>query len=406
MMVLTLGLGFSRQGGSDQSTMYLINEISSLKRSMGSLDTVDSKLMNVANKLTQEMDTFKSMISEELQKIRDTTPGGIQSNLEDSVKNSLDMIEERTRYIKDFETNIEGVRNKFEESLKSGDRVFKFIKEEYDTLSKNITKLSTDLGKASGDLDKALGFGSGQVMEQINQNFASIESRFDTVAEQVGEKTSELFSGGIFREQFTQNLLNDVQQILGETMPLILEEEVGKSLEKLGKAPEVVEAAEKVDIASLELKDLASNLDSYLQTLAQDVKSISAAAQQSGGADLKVELAGFLNSMQDQLDTIKNYESTITQVLRTELPKLAGGGGGSGGEISSESFERLSQAVGQKVEESTLELKNTAMKMHDVFSKFNEQMARMVAFLEALKAKEDELKQREARIAEYERRMR
>ena len=44
--------------------------------------------------------------------------------------------------------------------------------------------------------------------------------------------------------------------------------------------------------------------------------------------------------------------------------------------------------------------------MHDVFSKFNEQMARMVTFLEALKAKEEELKQREAQIAEYERRMR
>ena len=85
-------------------------------------------------------------------------------------------------------------------------------------------------------------------MEQINQNFASIEARFDTVAEQVGEKTSELFSGGVFREQFTQNLLNDVQQILGETMPLILEEEVGKSLEKIGKAPEVLEAAEKTGI--------------------------------------------------------------------------------------------------------------------------------------------------------------
>ena len=109
--------------------------------------------------------------------------------------------------------------------------------------------------------------------------------------------------------------------------------------------------------------------------------------------------------MQDQLDTIKNYESTITQVLRTELPKLAGGGGASAG-ISADSLNQLSQAIGQKVEQSTLELKSTAAKMHDIFSKFNEQMARMVTFLEALKSKEEELKQREARIAEYESRMR
>ena len=44
--------------------------------------------------------------------------------------------------------------------------------------------------------------------------------------------------------------------------------------------------------------------------------------------------------------------------------------------------------------------------MHTVFSSFNEQMARMVTFLEALKSKEDELKQREARLLEYERRLR
>ena len=216
----------------------------------------------------------------------------------------------------------------------------------------------------------------------------------------MGEKTSELFTGGVFREQFTQNLLTDVQQILGETMPLILEEEVGKALEKLSKAPEVVQAAEKVDIAALELKDLSGNLYNYLQTLTQEVKALSTFAHQSGATDLKTELAGFLNSMQDQLDTIKNYESTITQVLRTELPKLAGGG------VSGDSLGGISQMITQKIEEKTLDLKNTAEKMHNVFSKFNEQMARMVSFLEALKSKEDELKQREARIAEYERRMR
>jgi len=104
--------------------------------------------------------------------------------------------------------------------------------------------------------------------------------------------------------------------------------------------------------------------------------------------------------MQDQLDTIKNYESTITQVLRTELPKMAGGS------VSGESFGGVAEAISQKIDHKMLDLKRTAEKMHDVFSKFNEQMARMVTFLEALKSKEDELKQREARLAEFERRMR
>jgi len=58
------------------------------------------------------------------------------------------------------------------------------------------------------------------------------------------------------------------------------------------------------------------------------------------------------------------------------------------------------------IEEKIEDLTGTAEKMHNVFSKFNEQMARMITFLEALKSKEEELKQREARIVEYERRMR
>ncbi len=375
-----MGLGFSQKGNIDQSTMYLLNELSTLKRSLGSLDSVDANLVNVADRLTKEIDNFKKQAKEELGRIRETSEA-MEQKMEGSISKSMELIDDRTKFFTDIEKKLEGVRGKFEDSLKSGDRVFKFIKEEYENLSNNISKLSKDLSKASGGFDS---------------------SKFDDLAEKIGQQTSEIFTQGVFKEQFTQNLLNDVQQILGETMPLILEEEVGKALEKLSKAPEVVEAAEKVDVASIELKDLSNNLYNYLQTLTQEVKSLASFSQQTGAGDLKQELAGFLNSMQDQLETIKNYETTITQVLREQLPKVAAAGGAG---ISDQSLKSLSQTVAAKVDESTTDLKNTAIKMHDVFSKFNDQMARMVKFLEALKSKEEELKQREARIAEYERRM-
>ena len=54
-----MGLGYSRQGGLDQSAMYLLSELSSLKKTVGTLGSVDSNLINLADKLTDEVNSFK-----------------------------------------------------------------------------------------------------------------------------------------------------------------------------------------------------------------------------------------------------------------------------------------------------------------------------------------------------------